>query len=118
MIARRALLALYASAMIGACQSSAAPRPAVLVSGDGEALVRLKKGLAQAIGRARVELGPSDPTRTPELTVLPPPPSAHEDRSLAIPTAFRLEVSGDRCFAVREDTGQRHALRGVACRPL
>jgi len=118
MKAWRTAFALFASVTMGACQSTAAPRPAVLASGDSEALQQLKEGLARAMGRGRVELGPSDPTKTPGFTVLPPPPVPQEDRSLASPTAFRLETAGDRCFAVREDTGERYVLDGVACRPL
>lgn len=120
MIGSRLIGALLASAvaLFGGCQSTAAPRPAVLERGDVETMTQLKTGLARAMGRARIELGPSDPTQSPNLTVLPPAPSPLEDRNTALPTVFRLELEGGRCFAVREDTGERYTLDGVACRPL
>jgi hypothetical protein len=80
-------------------------------------MARLKAALATAMGQAQVELGPGDPTHSSTLSVLPRPPGPPEDRSLALPTIFRLEMDGAACFVVREDSGARTALEGVTCRP-
>ena len=77
---------------------------------------RVKAALAKAMGRAHVELGPGDPTRSPEISVLPRPPGPQEDRSLAKPTIFRLEIEGGSCFVARTDTGARERVEGVECR--
>ena len=107
-----------ASLAAGACQSTAQPaaKAAVLVKADAATMDRLKAALAKAMGRAQVELGPGDPTRSSEISVLPRPPGPAEDRSLAKPTIFRLEIEGDACFIARADTGAREKLDGVECR--
>jgi hypothetical protein len=103
----------------GACQLPGQPeaKPAVLATADAATMDRLKAALASAMGRAQVELGPGDPTRSPEVSVLPRPPGPQEDRSLAVPTIFRLEMKGDVCFVVRADGGVRERIEGVECRP-
>jgi hypothetical protein len=79
-------------------------------------MARLKAALANAMGRSQIELGPGDPTQSSVLSVLPLPPGPLEDRSLAKPTIFRLEIEGRACILVREDTGARISLDGVSCR--
>ena len=105
---------LMSAALCGACQAMAAP--AVLTSADPAAMDRLKAALGKAMGRTKIELGPGDPTQTSVLSVLPLPPGPQEDRSLAKPTIFRLEIEGQTCILVREDTGARIAADGVDCR--
>jgi hypothetical protein len=107
--------AVIAAMLAGACQSAAAARPAVLTRADPATMAQLKAQLAAAMGRAQVELGPGDPTQSSTLSVLPPRPGPLEDRSLAKPTIFRLEIEGQTCTLVREDTGARTPLTGVDC---
>ncbi|MBL8551068.1 MAG: hypothetical protein JNJ73_13865 [Hyphomonadaceae bacterium] len=104
------LLALWA------CQSAPAETQAVLVSSDAATMEKVRDALADAMGRARVELGPGDLTLTSRVSVLPPPLGPHETRSLAAPTQFDLVLRNGACYAVRADTGAEHALTGVACR--
>jgi hypothetical protein len=109
------LLAVAALLSIpGACQSMAAP--AVLTRADPPAMERLKAALAKAMGRTYIELGPGDPTQTSVISVLPLPLAPQEDRSLARPTIFRLEIEGSACILVREETSARIPLDGVECR--
>jgi hypothetical protein len=100
-----------------ACQSVESSAPAVLASGDAENLAALNAALARAMGRARIELGASDPTVAPSVSVLPPPLGSHEDRSTVVPTQFNLILRDGACFAVRGDTGEAFELAGVRCRP-
>ena len=112
---RRALgvIALLA----GACQSGAgAQTPALLMQGDGWALEQLRAVLAKEMGRTAIDLGPSDPTRSSVISVLPVPAGPRNDRDMALPTLFRLELDGRTCSLVREETGVRRVLDGVACR--
>lgn len=103
--------------MTGACQLSAgAQQPALLMQGDGAALDRLKVALAREMGRTAVDIGPSDPTRSSVISVLPLPAGPLNDRDLSLPTVFRLESDGRACALVREDTGRRIDLAGVTCR--
>lgn len=111
---------LLSAALAGACQSTAQAAPAVLTHADDAAMARLKAALAKAMGRSPIELGPGDPTQTSILSVLPLPPGPLEDRSLAKPTIFRLEIEGQTCVLVREGeagaSGARIVAEGVACR--
>jgi hypothetical protein len=118
MTARRTaapVLASLAALLAGACQTAVAA-PAVLTHADPATMSRLRATLAQAVGRAQVELGPGDPTQSSVLSVLPPPPGPLEGRSLAKPTIFRLEIEGETCVLVRADTGAHIRLAGVDCR--
>ena len=100
-----------------ACQScGSVPQPALLMQGDNAAMGRLKAALETELGRRPVDLGPSDPTHSSVISVLPVPAGPLNDRDMAFPTTFRLESDGRTCALVREDTGRRVALDGVACR--
>jgi len=110
------VMALFAAS--AGCQTVEPQRPAVLAAGDAENLSGLRAALARAMNRALVELGPGDPTESPTVSVLPPPLGPHEDRSVALPTAFDLVLRGDACFAVRRDTGEVFELAGVRCAPF
>lgn len=102
----------------GCCQSAPAQEgsPAVLTKADEATMERLTAALVKEMGRSPLQFGPGDPTRSPTISVLPLPPGPLEDRSLAKPTIFRLEIEGGSCVLVREDTGARIALEGVECR--
>ena len=106
---------VLAAVFAGCCQSVQAA-PAVLARADTAAMDRVKATLAKEMGRSPVELGPGDLTQSSVVSVLPLPPGPLEDRSLAKPTIFRLEVAGGACVLVREDTGVRIPLEGVDCR--
>ena len=109
-----ALSAAVLVTVLGACQAMASP--AVLTSGDAASVDRLKAALGKALGRTRIELGPSDPAQSSTISVLPLPPAPQDDRSLAMPTIFRLEIENGACVLVREDSGARYPAGGVACR--
>lgn len=117
MSGRILVFAAIGAAMLTGCQLLGAPVPAVLTSADAETMAKVKAALAAAMGQAHVELGPGDPTRSSTLSVLPRPPGPPEDRSLAMPTIFRLEMEAGACFVVREDRGVRARIDGVTCRP-
>ena len=116
MIERRSAALVLAAVLASACQTASAAVPAVLTHADQVSMDRLKSTLAKAVGRSQVELGPGDLTQTSVVSVLPRPPGPLEDRSLAKPTLFRLEIEGGNCALVREDTGARVPLAGVDCR--
>ena len=100
--------------LAGAC--AGAPQPALLMQGDAVAMDQLKAVLAREVGRAPVDLGPSDPTQSSVISVLPVPAGPLNDRDMALPTVFRLESDGRTCALVRESTGVRIALEGVTCK--
>ena len=104
--------------LTGACQTTqigVPETPAVLENSDSETLAQIKSVLAAAIGRANVELGPGDLTKSSTISVLPPPLASREDRSMAMPVIFDLKLSGKKCYAVQRDTGDAFSL-GVPCR--
>ena len=111
------LIAIAIAAM--GCQTRAEPSPAVLVNADDETMVLLHGVLADAMGQAQVELGPSDPTQDATVAVLPPPLGPGEDRSTVTPTYFDLMMDeGGACMVVRRDTGETFPLNGASCRAL
>lgn len=113
----RLVVACLLGVMAGGCQMApGVSQPALLMQGDGAGLERLKAALAKEMGRASVDIGPSDPTRSSTISVLPVPGGPLNDRDMALPTLFRLESDGRACALVREETGRRIALDGVACR--
>jgi len=102
---------------VGGCETGPTQdAPAVLSGGDPAALERLKVALAQAMGAARVDLGPEDPTRSSVISVRPPPPHRLQDRNPALPTRFSIRLRDGACVLVREDTGAVTPLPGVDCR--
>jgi len=109
-------LVLGAGLILAACQHGGA-RPAVLAGGDEAGLARLTAAIETELARGPVVFGPPDPTQSARISVLPPPLHPLEDRSLALPDMFRLEREAGACFLVREATGRRIRLDGVACLP-
>lgn len=108
---KRALVLL--PLLLSACQTLAADGAAVADLTDSRTHAQVAEALARAVGRAHVELGPSDGT---VVTVLPPPIGPYETNSPAMPIRFDIEKRGDTCVAVRHDTGKVIALPGVSCR--
>ena len=106
------------SILLVACETHAALAPAVLETADDETIMALKAVLADAVGRATVELGAGDPTIDSVISVLPPPPGPGEDRSLATPTIFDLVLIDGACVVMERETGAQYPLEGIACRPL
>ncbi|MEM1106093.1 MAG: hypothetical protein AAGH87_06860 [Pseudomonadota bacterium] len=103
--------------MAPACKTAASePVPAVLVEAGDEEMAAMKTVLAQAVGRAEVSLGPGDPTRSPKISVLPPPLGPNETRSPAQPAQFQLMMAGGACMLVNQKTGETHAL-DMPCTP-
>ncbi|EGF91693.1 hypothetical protein ABI_01230 [Asticcacaulis biprosthecium C19] len=98
-----------------ACQSTAAVRaPATVDLSDPTTKTAVTSALAQAVGKARIELGASDGST---ITVLPPPLGPHESHSTAQPIRFDIVIEDGVCLAVRRDTQQAWPLPGVTCRP-
>ncbi|MEM9738663.1 MAG: hypothetical protein AAF829_02260 [Pseudomonadota bacterium] len=105
-------------AMAAGCQTVTDEAvPAVLADDAPETMDRLKAGLAEAVGRANIELGAGDPTQTSTITILPPAPSPLETASVAMPTPFRLMMRGDTCMAVHGETGEEFAM-DLPCTPV
>ena len=117
---RRCALAAALGLALAACQSGAgaAETAAVLVRADAATMAKVKTVLAEAMGRASVELGAGDLTTSSTIVVLPRRPSSYEGASPATPTLFDIQLRGGRCYAVRRVTGEAYALTGVACRAL
>ena len=112
----RTTVCLIAAAIFnGACQTVAPKIPAVLASADDATIAQVKSVLADAVGRAAIDLGPGDLSRRSMISVLPPPLAAREDRSMATPVVFDIMLSGGDCYAVKRETGEAFAL-GVPCR--
>ena len=101
-----------------ACQSHQEAVPAALSYADDETMGALRGTLADALGRANVEIGPGDLTATSQIAVLPPPLGPGEDRSPATPVYFDLKTANGDCFVVRQDSGETFALKEVRCRRL
>ncbi|ESQ91323.1 hypothetical protein ABAC460_07080 [Asticcacaulis sp. AC460] len=100
---------------LAACQSTAAVRaPATVNLDDPATKTAVASALAQAVGKARIELGASNGAT---VTVLPPPLGPYETHSTAQPIRFDIVIEDGECLAVRRDTQQAYALSGVTCHP-
>lgn len=98
--------------LLAACQSVAGDGRAHIDMNDPATRSAVTAALSDAVGRAHIELGPTDGH---VLSVLPPKPGPYEGNSPAMPLRFDIEKRGDTCVAVRHDTGQAVALPGVTC---
>ena len=103
--------------MSGCLHAANTPQPARMSSVDAGQMEKLIAGLAGAVGRTNIELGAGDPLGEGTVVVLPPLPTSLETHSLAMPVTFNLELRGDTCVAVRQDTGEAFELPGVDCTP-
>lgn len=112
----RLILALTGILGLTACQSVAADQPARLIP-EAASLNDLKVALSQMMPTGRIDFGPSDPTETSSITVLPPPVGQHETRSTALPVRFDLILRDGNCFVMRHDTGDSRELHKGACVP-
>lgn len=118
--ARRAAITVLSLILVSGCQTdgNADPVPAVLQQADETSLRQLESVLADALGRASVELGAGDVTESSVVVVLPPPLGPLEGNSPAAPELFDLVTYNGDCFVVSQDTGEQFELAGLACRPL
>ncbi|WP_140985299.1 hypothetical protein [Asticcacaulis tiandongensis] len=112
----RLILTLTGLLGFTACQSVAADQAAWLTP-KADSLNDLKTALSQMMQTRHIDLGPSDPTQSTSLTVLPPPVSQHETRSAALPVRFDLILRDGKCYVVRHDTGDSRELPQGACVP-
>lgn len=112
----RLILTLTGLLGFTACQSVAADQAAWLAP-KADSLNDLKAALGEMMQTRRIDLGPSDPTQSTSLTVLPPPISPHETRSTALPVRFDLIMRNGKCYVVRHDNGDSRELPQGACVP-
>ena len=98
--------------LLSACQSVAGDGGAHVDMTDPATRSAVTAALSDAVGRAHIELGPTDGH---VLMVLPPKPGPYEGNSPAMPVRFDIEKRGDTCVAVRHDTGKAVVLRGITC---
>ncbi len=103
---------------LAACQTSSEPRLARLETATPESRAALTRVLAQAVGRAEVQLGPLDLTRQPVISVLPPPLGPLEGASTALPEIFELVMIDRDCYVRRRRDGALFALPGLSCRAI
>ena len=115
MMRHRLAASLIVTLALSACQTVAGTQVATVDLGDPNTRAALQAALARAVGRARVELGPSASASTSSVTVLPPPLGPHETHSMALPVPFDIVSEGGRCLAVRRDTKETYDLPGVTC---
>lgn len=111
-----ALVIIGAGAQAACQMTSGAARPAVLLSTDAETMDEVKATLGRALGRARIELGPGDLTKTSTVSVLPPPLGEFETHSLAKPVLFDLSKKGKACRLTHQQTGEIFVLNSVTCK--
>jgi hypothetical protein len=112
----RLAASLIVTLALSACQTVAGTQAATVNLDDPATRQALQSALARAVGRGRVELGPSASAHTSSVTVLPPPLGPHETHSMALPVQFDIVSEGGHCLAIRRDTKEVHDLPGVKCR--
>lgn len=116
---QRAAVAIALGLGLGAagCETAAMTGPARIEPLDEANLSALRAALGEALGRARVELGPENLAASSSVSVLPPPPGPLETHSLARPAVFDLVLEDGVCLAIARESGERVRLTGVGCVP-
>lgn len=114
----RLFLSSLAILGLAGCQHNSDRTAAVLSDRSPETLSSLKAGLGEAMGRTFIELGASDPTEQPMVSVLPLPLGETNDISLESPTLFDLVLENGVCLAINRETGDETILSEVPCRPV
>lgn len=113
------LLAITGSA----CHTTAHadPVPAILANADDASMRALKSTLAKAMNKSKIELGASDPTQSPNISVLPKsvvglPGGDYANQ--ALPTQFDLMMDGRNCYVVKRGTETKIKVDGIVCKPF
>ena len=102
---------------LSACQTTAGSSMTASVDlGDAATRSAVIAALATAVGRARIELGPTNDAETSVISVLPPKPGPYEMNSTARPISFDIAQRDGHCVAVRHDTGAEYDLPDVTCK--
>lgn len=110
------ILSVSALAGLAACQS--VPKPAVLTDTSPETVAAVTQALADAVGRAQVELGPVDFATDTSVSVLPPRPGPLEGNSTAVPEVFDIRLMDGDCYVQDRASGELYPLTGVTCRSV
>ncbi len=118
-------LAIVAGTSTASCKTypSGDMTPAALASTDPSSMTAVKTAAAEVLGRKTVELGASELTRSPTVSVLPerafsPIGAPYNQQSFVIPTRLLLMTDGKNCFLVNEDNRKLAHVKDVACRSL
>lgn len=112
----RLVASLIVTLALSACQTVAGTQMATVNLDDPATRQALQSALSRAVGRGRVELGPSVSADTSTVTVLPPPLGPQETHSMALPVQFDIVSEDGHCLAIRRDTKEVYDLPGVKCR--
>ena len=120
MLFRSIASAIAGAAMLStaACQTEVHMTPATLGNADAGNVEALKSALAEATGRAHVDILETDLASASHVSVLPPPPGEFETHSLAMPVEFDIFVDEGVCTLVRRDTGESFPAPDVSCAPV
>lgn len=114
----RSIATCLTALVLAGCQHAQGPVPAVLVDDSDQNIEALKQALSEALNRAQIDFGAGDPTVTPSVSVLPPPPTSLEANSPVLPTRFSLFIRDGSCIAVQDGAEIEIPLDGVSCRAV
>ena len=110
----RCILTVIGLALLNACSTlKASEEPAVLAS--AEDVEAAKALVAQALGRASVDLGEPSPLDEPMFVVLPSPLNPLETRSTAMPMRYDIQIEDDACWLIDAEDGSAVELSGIEC---
>ncbi|MGA9658150.1 MAG: hypothetical protein WBQ60_03515 [Asticcacaulis sp.] len=116
MLFRSFILTAGLALIISACQTLPVVSTARINLDDPATRSVVTLVLSKAVHRAHIELGPVTGD-TAVVSVLPPSPGPYETHSMAVPVQFDIQKHGDVCLALRRDTHDAFALKGIACKP-
>jgi hypothetical protein len=118
-------LSLVAISGLTACKTypKGDMKPAALMAADQTSMTAVKTAAAEVLERDSVQLGASDYTQSPAISILPersgsPVGAPFNQQDFAMPTMLLLMTDGTNCFLVKEDTRKLAHVKGVSCRPL
>ena len=113
--------------MASACQTTAAPQPAVLSETSPEVTAALSTAASQALGGVGVTLAPDVLTTSPTLVLETKIPQTLDrnrytglvnDRARPAPDVFKLMKAGNSCYLLHEESGKKMPLGNMKCQTL
>ena len=113
--------------MAGACQTTASAEPAVLSETSPEVTAALSAAASKALNGVGVTLAPNVLTTSSTLVLETKIPKTMDrnrytglinDRARPAPDVFKLMKTGNSCYLLHEQSGQKMPLGNMKCQAL
>lgn len=115
-------LSVVIASLLAACETTGETlsTPAIITESNAETQATLTAAVSKAVG-PKVTLAPESFTAKPSITIEPKSVNKRDGRiidgrSMEMPTHVDLIMTGESCYVVNRDTGDKVMLDGVNCK--